>query len=114
MLKKTLLVVLLLALGTQVGMYFAGAPEAPEVAESIQEVASTEGDVEVGEGVVIDVEDSTTILLLPLDSRPANTYSPEMVAKASGLDLVMPDSEMLDYYRKPGDIEKYPAWLFGK
>jgi len=111
MLKKTLLVVLLLALGTQVGMYFAGAPEAPEVAESIQEVASTEGDVEVGEGVVIDVEDSTTILLLPLDSRPANTYSPEMVAKASGLDLVMPDSEMLDYYRKPGDIEKYPAWL---
>ncbi|MDD2430323.1 MAG: DUF4127 family protein [Firmicutes bacterium] len=52
-----------------------------------------------------------TILLLPLDSRPANTYSPMMVAKASGLEMIMPSSEALDLYKKLGDIENYPSWL---
>lgn len=52
-----------------------------------------------------------TIALLPLDSRPANTYSPYMVAKMAGFELLMPEPVLLDYYKKPGNCEQNISWL---
>ncbi len=54
---------------------------------------------------------NATIALLPLDSRPANTYSPYMIAKMAGLELLMPESSALDYYKNPGNCEQNIGWL---
>ncbi len=54
---------------------------------------------------------NVTIALLPLDSRPANTYSPYMVAKMAGFELLMPEPVSLDYYKKPGNCEQNISWL---
>lgn len=50
-----------------------------------------------------------SISLVPLDSRPANTYSPKMIAKMAGFEITMPDS--LDYYKTSGDCDKTAKWL---
>ncbi len=52
---------------------------------------------------------SSTIALVPLDSRPANTYSPQMIGSMAGFKVIMPNS--LDYFKRPGDCEATANWL---
>lgn len=61
--------------------------------------------------VVAPLSPETTVLLLPLDSRPACTKFPSKLGALAGLRVVTPPKELLDHYRKPGDRAALHDWL---
>lgn len=52
-----------------------------------------------------------SVLLLPLDSRPACTDFVVDLGKIANIKLITPPPEILDNYKKPGDIAKLRNWL---
>lgn len=58
-----------------------------------------------------NVKQIAKIALVPLDDRPVNTYFPEMSAKASGLEVIMPDAASLGRFTTPGDGAVIGKWL---
>ena len=49
--------------------------------------------------------------LIPLDERPANTRYPAMLAAAAGIDLRMPEPELLSAHKHRADRRKLGEWL---
>lgn len=54
---------------------------------------------------------SSTTLLLPLDSRPVCTKMPEQLGQLAGTTVILPPIGFLDNYRQPADREKLYLWL---
>ncbi|MCM3766391.1 DUF4127 family protein [Neobacillus niacini] len=52
-----------------------------------------------------------TILMVPLDDRPANTYFPQQVGKAAGMEVIIPPKEMIGRYTEPGNGEEISKWI---
>ncbi len=53
----------------------------------------------------------STILMVPLDDRPANIYFPQQVGEAAGIDVIVPPKEMIGQFTNSGDGEKISQWL---
>ncbi len=51
-----------------------------------------------------------TVMLIPLDSRPPCTDYVKSIAGMAGMNVIMPPREILDDYRKPGDIAAIRSW----
>ena len=54
------------------------------------------------------------ILLVPVDSRPAGTQFPEMIAKIAGVKVEMPPVPYLGRFTKAGSPSEVIAWLKGR
>lgn len=54
---------------------------------------------------------SSTTLLLPLDSRPVCTEMPKQLGSLAGTTVILPPKGFLDNYRQPADREKLYLWL---
>ena len=52
-----------------------------------------------------------TILLIPLDSRPPCTSYVESLAHMAGMKVILPPSDLLDEYRRPGNVAGLQEWL---
>lgn len=52
----------------------------------------------------------TTVLLIPLDSRPACTNFVTDLGKTASIRVLMPPPEILDHYRTAGDTEALRNW----
>lgn len=53
-----------------------------------------------------------TVILLPLDSRPPCTQFVAQLADMAGIDLLMPQPELLDHYNTPASKEALRSWLW--
>jgi len=49
--------------------------------------------------------------LVPLDSRPCNLKFPVKLAAAAGFDVIVPPTELLDYFKKPADTAGIIDWI---
>ncbi len=56
-------------------------------------------------------KDLATIVMVPLDDRPANVYFPEQVGKTAGMKIVTPPKWIIGSYTQPGDVKKVRKWL---
>lgn len=56
-------------------------------------------------------QESSRIVLLPLDSRPACTDLPKRLAHIGNIELVIPPDEILDHYHQPADRDALRRWL---
>ncbi|MDK2794185.1 MAG: hypothetical protein PWP75_814, partial [Caldanaerobacter sp.] len=54
---------------------------------------------------------SKDIVFVPLDSRPVNTQNVLLLTNMWGKNLILPPSDSLDYYKKPGNFQKLYSWL---
>lgn len=52
-----------------------------------------------------------TVVLLPLDSRPACTKFVADLGKTANIKVILPPPDMLDHYRAPGDMERLRTWF---
>ncbi|MEK3889423.1 DUF4127 family protein [Bacillus sp. FSL K6-3431] len=52
-----------------------------------------------------------TILMVPLDDRPANIYFPQQVGESAGIEVITPPKEIIGHFTNPGDGEKISQWL---
>jgi hypothetical protein len=52
-----------------------------------------------------------TILMVPLDDRPANIYFPTQVGASAGIEVVSPPKEMIGKFTQPGNGEEISKWL---
>lgn len=52
-----------------------------------------------------------TVMIIPLDSRPANTLYPELICKAAGIKPLFPPVEFMDNFQKPADTQKIAQWM---
>jgi len=52
-----------------------------------------------------------TVLLVPLDDRPANIYFPQQVGLSSGVNVIVPPKEMIGYFTEPGNGEEISKWV---
>lgn len=52
-----------------------------------------------------------TLISIPLDDRPINTYDAKKIANIGGLDLRMPDEKYLGNFDNLGDFGKITEWL---
>jgi Protein of unknown function (DUF4127) len=55
--------------------------------------------------------DLATVLMVPLDDRPANLYFPQQVAKSAGVEVKTPPKEMIGKFTEPGNGERISEWL---
>ena len=53
----------------------------------------------------------TSILLLPLDSRPVCSTLPQKLGQLAGLNVILPPKAYLDNYKTPANKEKLWQWL---
>lgn len=53
----------------------------------------------------------TSVLLVPLDSRPVCTNLPQKLGQLAGLNVILPPKAYLDNYKTPADKEKILQWL---
>lgn len=61
---------------------------------------------------VVPVRQQTaTILLLPLDGRPPCRQFVSDAGRIAGLSILLPPSELQDYYSQPGDTQGMEQWL---
>lgn len=51
------------------------------------------------------------IVLLPLDSRPACTQMPTMMAQIAGVSIYAPPESLLGVFRTPGKCDELSVWL---
>lgn len=51
------------------------------------------------------------VIVLPLDSRPACTNFIERLGAISGIEIILPPSEILDNYKTPADKNALRIWL---
>ena len=54
------------------------------------------------------------ILLVPVDSRPAGTQFPQMIAKVAGVRVEVPPTPYLGRFTKPGSPSQIATWLKGR
>lgn len=52
-----------------------------------------------------------TVMIIPLDSRPANTLYPSLICKIAGFEPLLPPAELMDNFKKPADAEKIAQWM---
>ncbi|MFF2449105.1 DUF4127 family protein [Neobacillus sp. NPDC058068] len=52
-----------------------------------------------------------TILMVPLDDRPANIYFPQQVGLSSGFEVMIPPKDMIGYFTEPGNGEEISKWI---
>ncbi|WHY77206.1 DUF4127 family protein [Neobacillus sp. WH10] len=52
-----------------------------------------------------------TVLLVPLDDRPANIYFPQQVGHSAGVNVIVPPKEMIGYFTEPGNGEEISKWV---
>lgn len=52
-----------------------------------------------------------TVMIIPLDSRPANTLYPSMICKIAGFEPMLPPAALMDNFKKPADAEKIAQWM---
>lgn len=52
-----------------------------------------------------------TVMIIPLDSRPANTLYPSLICKIAGFEPILPPAELMDNFQKPADAEKIAEWM---
>lgn len=58
-----------------------------------------------------DESDGATVMIIPLDSRPANTIYPSMICEIAGFKPLLPPAELMDNFKKPADAEKMAEWM---
>ncbi|MDR1194095.1 MAG: DUF4127 family protein [Peptococcaceae bacterium] len=51
------------------------------------------------------------VILLPLDSRPVNTDLPRQLAAIAGVNVILPEQELLDQFLTPSQPEPLFQWL---
>lgn len=51
-----------------------------------------------------------TLMVIPLDDRPVNTYVPDKLAKSNGIELLLPPSTLLGNFEKPGHSNDILTW----
>jgi hypothetical protein len=56
-------------------------------------------------------KDLATILLVPLDDRPANVYFPTQVGASAGVEVITPPKEMIGLFTQPGNGKEISKWL---
>ncbi|MFS0864625.1 DUF4127 family protein [Fredinandcohnia sp. 179-A 10B2 NHS] len=56
-------------------------------------------------------EPLATVLMVPLDDRPANLYFPKQVGLSAGIEVVSPPQEMIGKFTTPGNGEEISKWL---
>lgn len=56
-------------------------------------------------------EELATILMVPLDDRPANIYFPTQVGSSAGVEVIAPPQEMIGKFTTPGNGEEISKWL---
>lgn len=52
-----------------------------------------------------------TVMIIPLDSRPANMLYPELICKIAGFKPLFPPDEFMDNFQKPADTQKIARWM---
>ncbi|HOT76212.1 MAG TPA: DUF4127 family protein, partial [Candidatus Wallbacteria bacterium] len=52
-----------------------------------------------------------TVMIIPLDSRPANVLYPSLICKIAGFEPMLPPAELMDNFKKPADCEKMAEWM---
>ncbi len=60
---------------------------------------------------ILPLPQSSTTLLLPLDSRPVCTEMPKQLGSLAGTTVILPPKGFLDNYRQPAAREKLYLWL---
>ena len=58
-----------------------------------------------------DVEFYSSVILIPLDSRPACADFVVDAGKIAGIKVITPPSKLLDYFTIPGEVEELRKWL---
>lgn len=53
----------------------------------------------------------TSVLLIPLDSRPVCSTMPQKLGQLAGLNVILPPKAYLDNYKTPANKEKLWQWL---
>lgn len=53
-----------------------------------------------------------TIMLIPLDNRPVNSFVPQHIAASGGINLLLPPSWMLGNHRTKGMATQITNWMF--
>jgi hypothetical protein len=56
-------------------------------------------------------QEQATLLLVPLDDRPANVYFPEKVGASAGIEVISPPKEMTGKFTQPGNGDEISKWL---
>lgn len=66
------------------------------------------------QGEIIDQMPATTkkVLLVPLDSRPPCGQLVADNGRTAGIEIILPQSETMDFYTLPGDTSKMRKWLY--
>ena len=52
-----------------------------------------------------------TLALVPLDERPVNTRTPQMLGKIGGAEVLLPPPDVRGMKRVPADVDAVAAWL---
>jgi hypothetical protein len=52
-----------------------------------------------------------TVMIIPLDSRPANTLYPSLICKIAGFEPMLPPAALMDNFQKPAAAEKIAEWM---
>jgi len=52
-----------------------------------------------------------TVMIIALDSRPANMLYPELICKIAGFKPLFPPGEFMDNFQKPADTQKIARWM---
>ena len=66
------------------------------------------------EYIQADSEFQSTVILIPLDSRPACGDFVIDAGRIAGVKVILPPSKLLDYFTIPGEIEDVRAWLINE
>ena len=61
-----------------------------------------------------DVEFHSSVILIPLDSRPACGDFVVDAGKIAGIKVITPPSKLLDYFTIPGEVEELRKWLLSE
>lgn len=61
-----------------------------------------------------DVEFHSSVILIPLDSRPACGDFVVDAGKIAGIKVITPQSKLLDYFTIPGEVEELRKWLLSE
>ena len=54
---------------------------------------------------------TSKLILVPLDTRPPCQKMVIEAGKMAGVEIIVPPSEIMDYYTKKGDTQKIQQWL---
>ena len=61
-----------------------------------------------------NIEFSSKVVLIPLDSRPACSDFVIDAGRIAGVEVITPPSKLLDYFTVPGEIDNIRKWLINE